>query len=126
MLRKVQLSLGSPSCDFQLEAGNPIRIEIVDVHGKPIPNPSISIAQNGWRGTTAIYNDDHSNVPNSQIPRRADENGVYRWDWSPSDGVKYQIYKSGYDPKAVTLVAKAEAHRVTYISDDHFRERYRR
>ena len=110
--REVDLSLGTPPCDFQLEPGNPIRIEIVDTAGNAIPNAAVSFEQDGWRGTSAIYNDDHSGVPSSGIPRRADENGVYVWDWAPADGVKYSIGKSGYDSKSVTLVAKAEAHRV--------------
>lgn len=114
--REIQLSQGAPTCDFQLEAGNPIRIEIVDAQGNPIPSATVSFGRAGWRGTTAIYNDKHSNVPDSGIPRRADEDGVFTWEWAPSDGVKYDIYKSGYDSKSVTLIAKAEAHRVVLTS----------
>ncbi len=80
----------------------------------PIPNANVSFGRDGWRRTTAIYNNDHSHVPDSGIPRRADENGVFTWDWAPSDGVNYFIYKSGYDSKSVTLVAKTEAHRVVF------------
>ena len=114
--REVELSLRSVACDFQLERGNPIRIEIVDINGNPIPNASISFGREGWRGTNAIYNNDHSNVPDSGIPRRADDKGVYKWDWAPSDGVKYGIRKPGYDARSVTLVAKAEAHRIVLTS----------
>ena len=110
--REVELSHGAATCDFKLELGNPIRIEIVDTRGNPVPNATVSFVRDGWRGTTAIYNNDHSNVPDSGIPRRADENGVFTWDWAPSDGVTYNVYKSGYDTKTVTLVAKAETHRV--------------
>ncbi len=110
--REVDLSHGTQSCDFQLAPGNPIRIEIVDSAGNPIPNATVWFEQDGWRGTSAIYNHDHPNVPDSGIPRRADENGVYSWDWAPSDGVSYSIGKAGYDSKSITLVPKAQAHRV--------------
>ena len=111
--RKVEISQGSPRCDFQLEAGNPIRIEIVDSKGKPIPNALVALDNNySWRGTSAIYNEKSSGVPDSGIPRRANNNGVYTWDWAPSDGVQYSIGASGYDSKSLTLVAKAAPHRV--------------
>ncbi|MCA9129477.1 MAG: carboxypeptidase regulatory-like domain-containing protein [Planctomycetales bacterium] len=110
--REVDVSHGTLPCDFQLEPGNPIRIEVFDASGNAIPNAAVSFGRDGWRGTTAIYNDDHPNVPDSGIPRRANEQGMYLWDWAPSDGVTYTIYKPGYDMKTVTLVAKAEAHRV--------------
>ena len=114
--RDFELSQGSTTCDFQLEPGNPIRIEIIDTKGNPLPGTSVSFGRDSWRGTNAIYNNIHPNVPDSGIPRRADEDGVFTWGWAPPDGVKYDIYKSGYDSKSVTLVAKAEAHRVVLTS----------
>jgi beta-lactamase regulating signal transducer with metallopeptidase domain/thiol-disulfide isomerase/thioredoxin len=110
--REITLSHGTLQCDFQLEPGNPIRIEIVDSAGKAIPNAAVSFEQGGWRGTSAIYNNDHSAVPDSGIPRRADVRGVYAWDWAPSDAVTYRLDKSGYDSKTATLVPRPEAHRV--------------
>ncbi len=110
--REVESSQGSTTCNFQLEPGNPIHIKIVDINDNPIPNATVSFVRDGWRGTTAIYNNDHPNVPASGIPRQANEEGIFNWDWAPSDEVTYNIYKSGYNTKTVTLVAKGEAHRV--------------
>ncbi|GAB5405220.1 MAG: hypothetical protein Aurels2KO_34510 [Aureliella sp.] len=114
--REIELSYGSTDCNFVLEAGNPIKLELVDTSGNPVPNAIVSLGRNGWRGTTALYNNVHSNVPNSGIPRRADEHGIFNWDWAPTDGVKYEIYSSGYDSKSVTLVAKADTHRIVLTS----------
>lgn len=110
--KEVDISESTPSCDFQLQPGNPIRIEIIDSAGNAIPNAIVSIAGNSWRRTSAIYNTNHPDVPPSGIPGAANENGVYQWDWAPADAVKYSISKSGYDSKSVSLVAQAESHRV--------------
>jgi uncharacterized GH25 family protein/thiol-disulfide isomerase/thioredoxin len=108
--RMIQVSQGLADVDFQLEPGNPIRIKIVDSSGKPVPDAYVGIGQ--WRGTEAIYNEKHPNVPESGIPRRADNDGVYTWHWAPADGVQYRISAKGYDTKEVTLVAKDEAHEI--------------
>ncbi len=94
--------------DFQLAAGHPISIQVVDPTGKPVPKAYVSIGR--WRGTEALYNHKHPNVPESGIPRRADENGVYTWDWAPVDGVAYSIGAEGFAGVEETLVAKAEPH----------------
>ncbi len=106
-------SLQLQQVDFQLEPGNPIKLQIVDHSGKPIPNARVHIEN--WRRTEAIYNHKHPNVPLSGIPRRADQNGMYVWDWAPSDGVKYRIGAEGYNSKNVTLVAKQDAHRIELV-----------
>lgn len=100
--------------NFQLEAGHPIRIRIVDQAGTPIPQAYVGIGQ--WRGTEAIYNEKHSNVPDSGIPRLAKDDGVYEWDWAPADGVQYRISAKGYDAKEVTLIAKPGPHEVKLVS----------
>jgi thiol-disulfide isomerase/thioredoxin len=106
----IQVTPSLQEVDFQLESGNPIRIKIVDPLGKPVPSAYVGIGQ--WRGTEAIYNEKHPNVSDSDIPRRADEDGIYTWDWAPADGVQYRIGAKGYDVKEVTLVAKDDAHLV--------------
>lgn len=100
--------------DFQLEAGHYIKIQLVDPSGKPVPKAYVQIGE--WRGTEAIYNHKHPNVPDSGITRRADEGGFYTWDWAPADGVAYKISAEGYDVKEVTLVAKDKPHRVQLAS----------
>lgn len=112
--RIVEAKQSRKHADFQLEAGRPLKIQIVDPSGKPVSNAYVRIEN--WRGTEAIYNDQHPNVPDSGIPRNADENGIYAWDWAPADAVAYRIRAEGYDVKEVTLVAKSEPHRVELAS----------
>lgn len=97
--------------NIQLEPGHPIRIAFVDPAGTPIANTRVGIAQ--WRGAEAIYNTKHPNVPDSGIPDRVNEDGVYRWDWAPDDAVKYRISADGFAPQEVTLVAKPTPHVIT-------------
>jgi hypothetical protein len=110
--REIDISEGAPSIDFQLQPGNPIRIEIVDSSGNAIPNAIVSFAGYCWRRTSAIYNVIHEDVTPSGIPGIANENGVYTWDWAPADAVTYSIGKSGYASRSVSLVATAEPHRI--------------
>ena len=108
--RLVDVSQTMKSVDFQLQPGNPIKLRIVDSTGAPVPNAYVSIGE--WRRTEAIYNHKHPNVPESGIPRRADDQGVYSWEWAPSDAVQYQLGAKGFDTKQVTLVAKQEPHEI--------------
>lgn len=112
--RIVEAKQSQEHADFQLEAGRPLKIQIVDPSGKPVPKAYVQIGE--WRGTEAIYNHKHPNVPDSGIPRSADENGIYAWDWAPADAVAYLIGAEGYDVKQVTLIAKDEPHRVQLAS----------
>lgn len=109
--RKVQVSQALKDVDFQLTAGNPVKIKIVDQAGKPIPEAGVQIT--AWRGTKAIFNHKHPNVPDSAIPRQADQDGIYTWTWAPADAVTYHIGAIGHDAKELSLVAKEAAHEVT-------------
>jgi len=97
--------------NIRLKPGNPIRIKFVDQAGTPIPNVYVAIGE--WRGTEAIYNEKHPNVPDSRIPRRANGDGVYGWDWAPDDAVNYRISAKGFAPKEVAIVAKPAPHIIT-------------
>jgi uncharacterized GH25 family protein/thiol-disulfide isomerase/thioredoxin len=97
--------------NIQLEAGHPIRIKFVDQAGTPVPNVYVGIGE--WRGTEAIYNMTHPNVPESGIPRRANDNGVYEWDWAPGDAVNYRIGATGFTEQEIALVAKPAPHAIT-------------
>lgn len=108
--RKIQVSESLKDVDFQLTAGTPIKIKIVDEAGKPIPGVGVQIS--GWRGTKAIFNHKHPNVPDSAIPRQADQDGVYTWTWAPADAVNYHIGAIGHDDKELSLVAKEGSHEV--------------
>ncbi len=116
--RKIKLDDSLGPVDFQLTAGNTIRLRIVDAMGKPIPEAYVQISS--WRGTEAIFNQDHPNVPNSGIPRHADENGIYTWTWAPADGVEYLLGAINYDQKKQTLVAKDEPHEVVLTAAPTF------
>lgn len=104
----VELKTSSQTLDFQLKAGNRIELQFVDSAGDPVPNASVSIGK--WRSVEAIYNHDHSNVPDSSIPRKADASGRYVWDWAPEDAVSYLIHRKGFASQEMGLVARAEPH----------------
>jgi uncharacterized GH25 family protein/thiol-disulfide isomerase/thioredoxin len=108
--RTIQVSQSLQDVDFQLKPGNPIKLKIVDQSGNPIPEAYVQIGE--WRGTEAIYNHKHPNVPESGIPRRANLDGVYSWDWAPADAVVYDISATGYDAKEVALVAREDTHQI--------------
>jgi uncharacterized GH25 family protein/thiol-disulfide isomerase/thioredoxin len=112
--RIIQAKQSQEHADFKLDAGHPIKVRIVDPAGKPVPKAYVQIGE--WRGTEAIYNHKHPNVPESGIPQSADEDGMYTWDWAPADAVAFRISAQGYDVKEVTLVAKDEPHRVQLVS----------
>lgn len=109
--KTVDLSQGLGDLDIQLEPGHSLQIEFVDTAGNPVPKVHVGIT--AWRGTEAIYNHIHSNVPNSRVPRRADEDGVYEWNWAPNDAVGYYFSAEGYAEKKATLVANSQGHVVT-------------
>ena len=75
--------------DFQLKPGKTLRVQLVDVAGTPIKKGYFEI--DGWRGAESLYNYDHPNVLDSQIPRHPGDDGIYEWTWAPDDAVKFQI-----------------------------------
>jgi beta-lactamase regulating signal transducer with metallopeptidase domain/uncharacterized GH25 family protein/thiol-disulfide isomerase/thioredoxin len=101
--------------DIQLTAGHPIRIKFVDQAGMPIPKVYVGIGE--WRKTEAIYNHKHPNVPDSGIPRNANDEGVYEWDWAPDDAVNYWIEAEGFARQEMALVAKPAPHIITLAPD---------
>ncbi|BBO33571.1 M56 family metallopeptidase [Lacipirellula parvula] len=104
--RQVRVRPGLPPLHFTLNPGHRVTLKVVDQHGKPIPNAYVGIGP--WRGVDAIYNEKHPNVPESHIPRHADEHGLYVWDWAPEDAVTYNVSAKGYTATSATLVAKPE------------------
>jgi beta-lactamase regulating signal transducer with metallopeptidase domain/uncharacterized GH25 family protein/thiol-disulfide isomerase/thioredoxin len=108
--RKVKLDGSLGPVDFQLAPGRTLKLKFVDAAGKPVPEAYVQIDQ--WRGTKAIFNHKHPNVPDSGIPRQADKDGNYTWTWAPVDGIGLNLYAPGFDYKTLTLVAKDEPHEV--------------
>ena len=61
--------------DFELVPGKRLSIFVVDQDEQPIPRAYVGIGS--WRGVESIYNHQHPNVIDSQIPIRADDGGLY-------------------------------------------------
>jgi beta-lactamase regulating signal transducer with metallopeptidase domain/thiol-disulfide isomerase/thioredoxin len=111
----IELNRDLGDLDIQLEPGNPIQIKFVDPAGEPIPDVYVGIGE--WRGTEAIFNHKHPNVPDSGIPRNANDDGVYEWDWAPEDAVNYWIEAEGFARQEMVLVAMPEPHVITLAPD---------
>lgn len=75
--------------EFRVEPGKKLIIKVVDHQGQPIPNADFRL--DSWRGSEALYNIRHSNVLPTGVPDRANEDGVYVWDWAPDDEVKFSV-----------------------------------
>lgn len=112
--RLVEIRHSTQDVDFQLDKGHPLKIQITDSAGKPLPKAYVQIRD--WRGTEALYSQVHPSVLKSGIPDQADENGLFIWDWAPEDAVKYSISAKGYSQNEVTLIAKEEPHQVRLVS----------
>ena len=93
-LRKVEITPENPPVDFQLGPGKTIRIRFVERSGEPIPK--VEVAIDGWRGVKSLYNNKHSNVLDTKIPRYADNRGVFEWTWAPEDAVIYAFCRPGH------------------------------
>lgn len=92
-----KVDIGRPdngSIQFELQPGKKLRIRFVDHEGKAVPEVSVGIAR--WRGNQALYNVKHSNVVETKIPRLADKDGIYEWNWAPADEVEFSFYKERY------------------------------
>ena len=107
----VRAAPGMQPLRLEVMSGKKLTIQIVDRHGKPIPHAYVGIGE--WRHTKSLFNQKHPNVPESDIPRQADADGVYTWDWAPDDAVDYTISFRGYSGQDVTLVAGATPHVVS-------------
>ncbi|HEV3137181.1 MAG TPA: M56 family metallopeptidase, partial [Pirellulales bacterium] len=92
-MRRIEIAPNIAPLDFQLKAGKTLRIRLVDNDGAPITQGYFRIEN--WRGAQSLYNDDHSNVINSQIPRHPDKDGIYEWTWAPDDAVTFRVSAIG-------------------------------
>ena len=121
-LRHLKVEPGLAPQNFQLKPGKPIELRFVDSAGKAIPDVRVSILE--WKGSESIqssHNPNHPKVPSTQIPKNADENGVWQWTSAPDEPVKLRAYYEGYasheleiaggtPPRTITM--KPE-HRIT-------------
>ncbi|MEO1088338.1 MAG: carboxypeptidase-like regulatory domain-containing protein, partial [Acidobacteriota bacterium] len=109
--RKLELKAEMDEVLFELNPGKRLALRLVAAGGEPVPNATVSIAR--WRGANALYNHRHPNVPDSEVPRKTDKQGLFLWSWAPADAVTYRIWAKGYASQQVTLVATEAEHTVT-------------
>ncbi len=93
LLKEIQLTAKTHTEDLQLQPGKTVTFRFVDAAGKPVPKVLVNIT--GWRGKETLFNWRHPNVPYSQIPDQANEQGIYTWTWAPDDAVDYLFGKKG-------------------------------
>lgn len=101
--RKVGISTGMSGLQFTLHPGSRLKFRVVDQNDNPIPGAYVGIDR--WRGAKSLYNEKHPNVPESHVPRQADKNGVYHWEWAPDDAVTYRVSAKGFETTTIELVA---------------------
>jgi RNA polymerase sigma factor (sigma-70 family) len=105
-LRKVPLKPGQEEQHFQMQPGKSLRLQIVDPQGKPLPKATVYL--HAWKESKSIYWDHNPNqpkVPDTQISRKVDSEGIWHWKWAPEEQVKVAIYAPGY--KSVELEVKS-------------------
>ncbi len=101
--RDVQIGPDTGAIDFRLTPGKRLHLHLEDYEGNPVAGAYVGILQ--WRGAKSLYNHKHPNVLDTKIPRRANEQGDFIWNWAPEDEVIYSFGQTGYEPirqRAVT------------------------
>jgi uncharacterized GH25 family protein len=119
--RMVILQPGLPAQDFRMERGKPIRLRVVDTAGKGVARAQVAIR--GWKGRKALHNHDHPNVHDTKIPRHADSNGVWNWDWAPEAPVELAVHAIGFASQELELPGGAPERTVVLKSEHRVRGR---
>jgi len=86
----VQIAVGKDlpkSVELKLDRGKRLSIQVVDSHGDPIPEAEIVIR--GWK--------DHSSLYDTNLPSRADKDGLFVWENAPKEAVKCDVRASGFE-----------------------------
>jgi protocatechuate 3,4-dioxygenase beta subunit len=110
--RMVAVKESMDDLKFTVKPGNRLALRFVDTAGVPVPKVSVTIAS--WRDEQALHNHHHPYyVPDSKIPRQADENGLYVWDWAPEDEVGYYFNAEGFKDASANLTAAKDDHIIT-------------
>ncbi len=108
--RVVQIVDRLEKADFVLQPGKRIAIRIQDAEGHPLPGALVRI--DSWRRIGALRNA----RTDLDIPSRSNDDGVYVWDWAPTDAVTYRIsvkQDRGDLFEVASLVAQVAEHVVT-------------
>ena len=99
--------------DFHLKPGKKLRIRFVDRDGKPIPRVSVSIER--WNGVRNLMTEPNWHV-RLDIPTRANDQGVFEWDWAPGDAVNCNFDAGGYASMREIAVAAADREHVQVLN----------
>ncbi|MBI2826246.1 MAG: carboxypeptidase regulatory-like domain-containing protein [Planctomycetia bacterium] len=108
---KTRIAPDAPAVDFALQPGKKLRLRFVDKSGSPVPRVGVDIAS--WRGAESLHNMKASQVLDTNIPRRANDKGVYEWTWAPDDAVQFRFGKEGYANVETSITADDSEHVVT-------------
>lgn len=115
--RLVSVRAGMEPLTFSLKPGNRISLRFIDAKGAPIPKVGVYLggysASNTWNNSNAIHNQTGSGVPDYGIPRRANDEGLYVWEWAPDGAVRYSVGAKGFASQTLSLVPKSMPHVVT-------------
>jgi beta-lactamase regulating signal transducer with metallopeptidase domain/thiol-disulfide isomerase/thioredoxin len=119
--RMVSVEPGLEVLLFSLKPGRRLSIRFVDADGAPVPQAGVylgaSSGPNTWNNSNALHNQSGSGVPEYGIPRRADDDGLYVWDWAPKGAVMYNVGAKGFAPQTLSLIPKSTPHVVTLAEE---------
>ncbi len=105
----VDILPGMPPVDFQLQRGHKLRIKITDSDGIPLAGAYLTPRK--WRGAQSLYSYVHPNVKPTGIPIRANDNGIFEWDWAPVDEVYWTVGVRGFlQSDEIPLIAGDQVH----------------
>lgn len=103
VLKAVETGSEVQTLDVQLVHGRQLRLKFVDSEGQPIPNVRASLTY--WLAPQANA---HFLVMGSRwpfLPYRANEAGVYDWNWAPDDPLAFRASAKGFASEEFTVTA---------------------
>ena len=106
----LQISPEISSASFRLQSGKLLRIRFVDEAGGAIPG--VSVTTERWRGGMTLYNRGMPDIFDPKIPRGADRQGIYEWNWAPEDPVTFAFFKEGFQPLRDRSLAAGQGEHV--------------
>lgn len=72
---------------FSVQPGKQLQVKVVDASGQPVPDADFALQS--WRGVSVESVADE--IQQSGVPGRANDQGIYNWDWAPDDAVTFLI-----------------------------------
>ena len=99
-MKNVKITPNMDSVDFRMKPGGKIRVRVLDLQGKPVPNASIFF--HDWQ---EFYHDSEF----AHVSRDTDANGVWQWNEAPLDQLYADISRpSGMQLSWQPLIARDE------------------